>query len=152
VGKKAFPYSYPTGIGYPYSNCQPYPYGRPPVFLPPRAAGFSWCRAPPPRSSRHVSPHCHLRPPVDGRRAPAGCWAGEHQAVECRPSEQALEAAHRAGERAPERRGGSEHRRPHSGRASTGRATPCDNRAEGGSHTLDGAALSGCTKEREYGD
>jgi hypothetical protein len=28
--------------------------------------------------------------------------------------------------------GRSEHRRPHSGWASTGRATPCDNRAEGG--------------------
>jgi hypothetical protein len=46
----------------------------------------------------------------------------------------------------------SEHWRPHNGRVSTGRATPCDNRAEGGSHVLNGAASSGCTEEIEYGD
>jgi hypothetical protein len=46
----------------------------------------------------------------------------------------------------------SEHQRPHSGRVITGRATPCDNRAEGGDHALNGAASTGCTEERECGD
>jgi hypothetical protein len=99
-----------------------------------------------------------------GRAAWEAAWLLGRPVFLSRHAERAPEAAQQASEhrrphswrtsehRRPHSGWTSEHQRPHSGRVITGRATPCDNRAEGGDHALNGAASTGCTEERECGD